>query len=90
MEGWRQKYDIRFLLSYNQLCKCKVTTINEIISHTVQAKNKGCVSHTILNHYLFRTYKPSFWGNGLAYHAFISANKNKQVYNKSLDNDKIR
>ena len=58
-EGWR-KHSLTFLLKEDQLCKYKGMITKELRSHRVQAKSKGCVLHTIINHYLYIIHGPYF------------------------------
>ena len=36
--------------------------LKELVSHTIQFKEMGCMLHSILNYYLYNTYGPSFLG----------------------------
>ena len=51
--------------------------------------NKGCVLHTIFNHYLYKIYGPWFWGDNLAHHVFTSASKNMIQHNTSIEHKNL-
>ena len=78
-------YSLTWLLRGDQWCTCRRMTSNEIVSHTIQLKEKGCMLYIILNYYIYNTHGPSFWGDGIAHQVFISESRNSYTMKLSLD-----